>query len=152
MYAMNAVILSILAAWASASPAVVPKANVANVNMYSGSSCGGSTQSFTVTDGYRCQPVSGAKASISVSEKYVPLLFNYLARITRPKSNNVSGKQAKLTLWTLAVAQPIPGAARTARARASISTATNAHQCCLALSLFSARSVKRIREECMNEI
>ncbi|KAH6655977.1 hypothetical protein BKA67DRAFT_657871 [Truncatella angustata] len=68
MYAMNAVILSILAAWASASPAVVPKANVANVNMYSGSSCGGSTQSFTVTDGYRCQPVSGAKASISVSE------------------------------------------------------------------------------------
>ncbi|KAI1399493.1 hypothetical protein F4819DRAFT_488495 [Hypoxylon fuscum] len=79
MYAMNtftAALLSTVGSFAAASPldmSPVPRAALANqavVNMYSGSTCGGTVQSFTLVGNgaYKCQAVSGAKDSIQVSE------------------------------------------------------------------------------------
>ncbi len=80
MHAKNAftfALLSALTAFVSASPldvSNVPRdalANQAIVNMFSGSTCGGDVQSFTVTGkgSFFCQAVNSPKASIQISEK-----------------------------------------------------------------------------------
>ncbi|KAI1776191.1 hypothetical protein F4818DRAFT_373974 [Hypoxylon cercidicola] len=77
MHAFNTLsvaLVSTLASFGLTSPVNVspaPRALLANqaiVNMYSGSSCGGSSESFSVTNSYACRAVTSPKASIEVSE------------------------------------------------------------------------------------
>ncbi|KAI1286155.1 hypothetical protein F5Y03DRAFT_154499 [Xylaria venustula] len=77
MYSMRSTIIALLSAiplLVAASPvdvSLAPRAALANlavVNLYSGGTCGGSDESFTVTAGYVCHRVSSARASIQVAE------------------------------------------------------------------------------------
>ncbi|KAI0470235.1 hypothetical protein F4859DRAFT_515761 [Xylaria cf. heliscus] len=78
MYAVKPAIITLLGALpflAAASPidvTPVPRdvlAKLAIVNLYSGSTCGGNTESFSLAAGYICHVVGSPKASIQVTEK-----------------------------------------------------------------------------------
>ncbi|KAJ2999065.1 hypothetical protein NUW58_g120 [Xylaria curta] len=92
MYAAKPAIITLLSAisfLATASPVDVSPAprgalaNVAVVNLYSGNTCGGAVESFTVTGGRVCHPVGSPKASIQVSENNVKKLYGMDGGATR---------------------------------------------------------------------
>jgi hypothetical protein len=107
MYAFKLSTLAVLATMctsAFATPAPLEaRDDTANVRMFSGDTCGGAEQSFSVSGSgaYRCVPVSAARRSVLVTGRYVSNQKSHPSSAGFPRKTQRAKRNESLRLYYL---------------------------------------------------